>query len=288
MNIYEFFYDSDQRMLMELNYYNMKRIIASVYVVLFLVHFARAQQLQVIAAYDNQNSYTSGLYALADTGVFRYSWYYQEWFPLENTGLTRINDTIRVSALAVYNNKINNSSGIFVFSDTAVFNYNWITAGWYALSNTGLPRLLNKPDVRMLTVYGDSGSSSNSTLFALTDTAVYRYSWYYQSWSPLPNTGLPLVANKAGKATGFAVVAYPNPFRQSPDISVALPANYTGKVEMAVFNEQGVLVEHLVTQHSGDAGFVFKPVLSQYPSGMYFFEIKAGSSFKTIKAVKTE
>ncbi len=266
----------------------MKKNIVAICLTLFALHYARAQQLQVIAAYDNQSSYTSGLYGLADTGVFRYSWYYQEWFPLENTGLTRINDTIRVSALAVYNNKINNSSGIFVFSDTAVFNYNWITTSWYALSNNGLPRMSGKPDVRMLTVYGDSGSSSNSTLFALTGTAVYRYSWFYQSWSPLPNTGLPLVANKSVNLGEPAVVAYPNPFRQSPDISVALPANYTGKVEMAVFNEQGVVVEHLVKQHKGDADFFFKPDLSHLPSGMYFFEIRAGSSFKTIKAVKTE
>lgn len=266
----------------------MKRIMALIYVALFLSPFAGAQKLQVVSAYDNQSSYTSGLYGLSDTGVFRYSWYYQEWFPLENTGLTRINDTIRVSALAVYNNKISNSSGIFVFSDTAVFNYNWITAIWYPLSNSGLPRQFNKPDVRMLTVYGDSGSSSNSTLFALTDTAVYRYSWYYQSWSPLPNTGLPLAANKAGKVTEPTVVAYPNPFMQSPAISVTLPANYSGQVEMAVFNEQGVLVAHLVTQHNGGVDFIFKPDLSPYPPGMYFFEIKAGSDFKTIKAIKVE
>lgn len=266
----------------------MKKNIVAICLTLFALHYARAQQLQVIAAYDNQSSYTSGLYGLADTGVFRYSWYYQEWFPLENTGLTRINDTIRVSALAVYNNKINNSSGIFVFSDTAVFNYNWITTSWYALSNNGLPRVSGKPDVRMLTVYGDSGSSSNSTLFALTGTAVYRYSWFYQSWSPLPNTGLPLAANKAGSLAAPDAVAYPNPFGSNLDIRGSLPANYSGPVEMAVFNEQGFMVEHIVTHHNGSMEFVFKPDLNQRPPGMYFFEIRAGSNFKTIKAIKTE
>ncbi|OQA00813.1 MAG: hypothetical protein BWY70_00595 [Bacteroidetes bacterium ADurb.Bin408] len=266
----------------------MKRLIIALCATLFLAPLAGAQKLQTVAAYDNQSSYTSGLYGLADTGVFRYSWYYHEWFPLENTGLTRVNDTIRVSALAVYNNKINNSSGIFVFSDTAVFNYNWITATWYALKNTGLPRLFNKPDIRMLTVYGDSGSSSNSTLFALTDTAVYRYSWFYQEWSPLPNTGLPLPVNKAAKTAEQAVTAWPNPFRHALDVRGTLPENYTGPVEMAVFDAQGRWLEHLVTQPNRSAEYVFKPDMSRWSPGMYFFEIKVGSFFKTIKAVKIE
>ena len=266
----------------------MKKNIVAICLILFALHYAGAQQLQVIAAYDNQSSYTSGLYGLADTGVFRYSWYYQEWFPLDNTGLTRINDTIRVSALAVYNNKINNSSGIFVFSDTAVFNYNWITAGWYALSNNGLPRVLGKPDVRMLTVYGDSGSSSNSTLFALTGTAVYRYSWYYQAWSPLSNTGLPLANKKESGVASPVFEAYPNPFPQKLKIQAVLPGNYSGSAEMAVFDEKGSLVGHFITEIGRDNIITFTPDMGSRPPGMYFFEIKAGNIFKTIKAIKIE
>jgi hypothetical protein len=65
---------------------------------------SQAQQMKAISAYDNQNSYTSGLYSVNDTAIYRYSWYYHEWFALGNQGLTRVNDTLRISSLAVYNN----------------------------------------------------------------------------------------------------------------------------------------------------------------------------------------
>jgi len=259
----------------------MKKLILFLWV-LCLSQNTNAQHINTIAAYDNQSSYTSGLYALEDTAVFRYSWYYQEWFPLENTGLTRINDTVSVSALAVYNNKSSNSSGLFVFSDTAVFNYNWITATWYALSNDGLPRVLNKPDVRQLTVYGDSGSSSNATVFALTDTAVYRYSWYYQEWTSLPNTGFPLSSKAMKDKDVFEAKAYPNPFSENFYMELKLPDAFDEKIEIAAFNEQGVLIKNYVIEKTD----TFKPETSYWPAGMYFFEIKAGHFLKTIKTIR--
>ena len=249
---------------------------------LCILKYTNAQHINIIAAYDNQSSYTSGLYALKDTAVFRYSWYYQEWFPLENTGLTKINDTVKVSALAVYNNKSSNSSGLFVFSDTAVFNYNWITATWYDLSNDGLPRISGKPDVRQLTVYGDSGSSSNSTVFALTDTAVYRYSWYYQEWTPLPNTGLPLSTKAMNRKVVFETNAFPNPFSENLSIQLRLPEAFNDKIKIAAFNEQGVLLKN----YEIDKTEMFVPDTSHWPAGMYFFEIKAGNCLKTIKAIR--
>ena len=245
-----------------------------------------AQQIKIISAYDNQNSYTSGLYALQDTAIYRYSWYYQEWFSLDNKGLTRVNDTIRISSLAVYNNKTSNSSGIFVFSDSAVFNYNWITATWYPLSNDGLPRILNKPDVRMLTVYGDSGSSSNSTLFALTDTAVYRYSWFYQEWYSLSNSGLSFSVKEVNNINEFLVSAFPNPYDYNLTIHLTLPESINDKIKIAFFDEKGMMLKYLEQNVNGEKEILIEPNLSGFPSGIYFCEIKAGKKFKTIRVIR--
>ena len=264
----------------------MMKKLFSLLIAIALFQCSYAQRINIIAAYDNQSSYTSGLYALQDTAIYRYSWYYQEWFSLDNTGLTRINDTIRISSLAVYNNKTSNSSGIFVFSDTAVFNYNWITATWYPLYNTGLPRILNKPDVRMLTVYGDSGSSSNSTIFALTDTAVYCYSWFYQEWWSLSNSGLAFSVKEDEPLNQIKVNAFPNPFNQDLSIRLKLPEEFNEKVKIAIFNEQGKLMKYYEELKTGEDEITIVPDADNWPSGLYFFEIKAGKNYKTIKTIK--
>jgi len=263
----------------------MKQFSLFLVVISFTVN-SFGQHINIISAYDNQSSYTSGLYALQDTVVYRYSWYYQEWFPLENNGLVRVNDTVRISSLAVYNNKESNSSGIFVFSDTVVKNYNWITATWYALSNAGLPRIGGKPDVRMLTVYGDSGSSSNSTVFALTDTSVYRYSWYYQEWYSLSNTGLSNQLKEINENSTIHAIAFPNPFEIDLSIKLQLPAGIYDKIIVAVFNEKGTMVKTFEKDVQGQSEITILPDLNNLPGGMYFCEIKAGNNFKTIRVVR--
>lgn len=264
----------------------MMKKIFFLLITLIWVQFLFAQKINIIAAYDNQSSYTSGLYALQDTAIYRYSWYYQEWFSLDNTGLTRVNDTIRISSLAVYNNKTNNSSGIFVFSDTAVFNYNWITATWYPLSNDGLPRVLNKPDVRMLTVYGDSGSSSNSTIFALTDTAVYCYSWFYQEWWSLSNSGLSFLIKENKNIGQFQANVFPNPYDQNLTINLTLPEGTNEKIKIAFFDEKGVMLKYLEQSANGEKEISIVPDLSSFPFGIYFCEIKAGAKYKTIRVIR--
>jgi len=250
------------------------------------VPFSFSQYIKQIAAYDNQNSYTSGLFALYDTAVYRYSWYYQEWFPLSNQGLTHVQDTVKISSLAVYNNKWDNSSGIFVFSDTVVLNYNWISASWFPLSNNGLPRIAGKPDVKMLAVYGDSGSSSNSTIFALTDTAVYYYIWYYQEWYPLLNDGLQNAAKDAPSIGLFNISASPNPFDQNLTIKLQFYTTFHGKLTIAVFDINGTLVGHKIWTDFEGNEIDMSPLLCNKPAGCYLCEIKAGEHFKTIKVVK--
>jgi hypothetical protein len=251
-----------------------------------LVNISFGQHIKIISAYDNESSYTSGLYAMQDTAVYRYSWYYQEWFPLENNGLTRVGNTVKLSSLAVYNNKTGNSSGIFVFSDTVVLNYNWITATWYPLLNTGLPRISNKPDVRMLTVYGDSGSSSNSTLFALSDTAVYRYNWYYQEWYSLANTGLSNFLKEVNRNINFNAIAFPNPFENNLTIKLQLPEGDFDKIKVAIFDEKGTMLKYFEQNVKGEKEVTVLTELSNFPAGLFFCEIKAGSNYKTIRVIR--
>jgi hypothetical protein len=263
----------------------MKTFLTFIFIFV-LFHFSYSQKVKVIAAYDNQNSYTSGLFAIQDTAVYRYSWYYNEWFALENTGLTRVNDTVKVSSLAVYNNKINNSSGIFVFSDSVVLNYNWFIQTWFTLSNTGLPRINNKPDVKMLTVYGDSGSSSNSTLFALTDTAIYRYNWFYHEWFSLSNSGLSSLVTEMTTDNKIEANAYPNPFEDEISITLNLPIGFNKKIKIAVFDEKGMLVKYIEQSNYIVGNTIILPELNSLSSGMYFCEIKAGEEIKTIRVIR--
>jgi hypothetical protein len=263
----------------------MKNLLI-LFIIISFIDVSFGQHINIISAYDNESSYTSGLYAIQDTAVYRYSWYYQEWFPLESNGLTRVNDTVRLSSLAVYNNKTSNSSGVFVFSDTVVLNYNWVTSTWYALSNNGLPRINNKPDVRMLTVYGDSGSSSNSTLFALTDTAVFQYYWFYQEWYSLANTGL---SNHLKDITGnndLKTLAYPNPFENNLTIKIHLPECNCEKIKVAVFDEKGIMLNYFEQNISNEKEVIITPDLSKFQAGIYFCEIKAGTKFKTIRVIR--
>lgn len=254
----------------------------------FYFSVVTAQNIRKIAAYDNLSSYTSGLYCISDTSVFRYSWYYQEWFPLSNSGMVRVNDTARISAIAVYNNFSNNSSGLFVFSDSVVLNYNWILAKWLPLKNTGLPYSQNgKPDVIELTVYGDSGSSSLSEVYALTSQQVYRYNWYYQEWYSIPNQGLTVRKNHSEIDNLLDVTVFPNPANEFTCIEVDCRGLNGDEIRCAVFDLQGNFIEEYVEK-------ILSPVhnyrldISGLPAGFYFCEIKAGKGRKQIKFVKVD
>ena len=266
----------------------IKIILTALFVSLFFSSYygASAQKIKLVASYDNNNSYTSGLYAVGDTALYRYSWYGQHWFPLSNNGLNRINDTVQISAFAVYNNFSDNSSGLFVFSDTAVYNYNWFISTWFYIPNTGLPRINLKPNVRNLTVYGDSGSSSNSSLFAITDTALFLYSWYLQEWSPIPNTGIISGLNKIKDNPSQKIDAFPNPFSDKISIELNIPLNSSGNIELAFFDMKGHHVYSETHKLSPGSDVTIIPSLSSLTSGIYMCEIWDGKNYNLIKVIK--
>lgn len=257
-------------------------------VIYFLVSLASAQNIKYIVAYENNSSTTSGLYAVGDTAIYRYSWYYQEWFPLSNNGLVKINDTVQVNAIAVYNNESSNSSGLFVFSDTAVYNYNWITMQWYPLSNNGLPRINQKPDVKMLAVYGPTGSSSNSTLFALTDTAVFRYSWSYQEWTSLSNAGIVNMKNEENTDSNYKTLVYPNPFSSMLTFEVQIPETGSETIEVSVFDVHGRLILTEKFNVERNAMNLISLDFKNQKTGLYFCELYDGKNFKQLKVIKVD
>ncbi|HBX50678.1 MAG TPA: hypothetical protein DEH02_06355 [Bacteroidales bacterium] len=95
-------------------------------------------KLGAIAIYNDGTSTTEGLFVVSDTAVFRYSWYLAQWLPLSTQGLIRINDTVQIGDIYVYQNGSLTSSGLFTVSDTAVFQYSWYYQQWNPLSNNGL------------------------------------------------------------------------------------------------------------------------------------------------------
>jgi len=259
------------------------KILFSIFIMLFCVTNILSQNIKQIAAYDNYNSYTSGIYAITDTSVMRYSWYYQEWFPLSVDGLTLVNGKPVVNNIAVYNNVVNNSSGLFVFSDTLVMNYNWILSKWLALSNDGLPRINDKPDVRMLSVYGDSGSSSNSTLLALSSEAVYRYSWYFSRWDGLSMNGLISKTEKINSSLTTEV--YPNPFTDKVFIKSNNLFQQNNQVDIALFDIKGNLIKNIqkivpLNNNEFDLDIAF------LPEGLYLLEIKINGVNEIVRIIK--
>ncbi|MBU0487977.1 MAG: T9SS type A sorting domain-containing protein [Bacteroidetes bacterium] len=262
----------------------MKRFLfASLLLMLFLQ--PKAQVLTNIAAYDTQSSSTSGIYVTHDTAVFRYSWYYQEWFALSTDGLTRVNDTAKVSLIAAYNNKTSNSSGLFVFSDTAVFNYNWIIAEWLPLSNSGLPRKAGKPNINQLAVYGDSGSSSLSKLYALTDTAVFRYEWYYHEWYQLSGSGLLKVNHPPIPENDLIVSLFPNPVQSEFSLFCQFPEECGNYAELAIYDETGALISTREISIPASRELLLNESLLSQNAGIYLVEIKSGKTFRVVRMV---
>lgn len=264
------------------------KILSTLLIIAYVMLSNSNAQISInkIAAYDSESSFTSGIYAINNSQIFRYSWYYQQWLSLPLTGLVQNSGTYVINNIAVYNNKWDNSSGIFVFSDTAIFNYNWISQTWYKLYNKGLPRNeQNKIDVLEMTVYGDSGASSNSELFILARTGIYRYSWYYQQWFALPNAGLPSETEFI-KTADFDIQIIPNPTIDNAKLQLKVPVNaINNMLELAFISQSGQIAHtEKILVHSEN--FEYNIPLQHLVTGVYFCEVRIRDIYSTIKLVK--
>lgn len=265
----------------------MKTLFTLLIMVCGLPVYLNAQiSINKIAAYDTESSFTSGVYAISSSEIFYYSWYYQQWLDMPRTGLVQSNGDYVLNNIAVYNNKWDNSSGIFVFSDTAIFNYNWFSQTWYPLYNTGLPRNeQNKIDVLEMTVYGDSGFSSNSELFVLARTGIYRYSWYDQQWFALPNAGLPNNIQKMA-AVNLEAVITPNPTTDNALLQLQLPQSTINQTIEIVFIASNGSVAFTDRVKINSKNFKYAIPLQHLSVGVYMCEIRIKDLFSTVKLIK--
>jgi hypothetical protein len=81
-------------------------------------------------------------------------------------GLPVINGDINIIDIAVADTGTSYSSGIYIIADTAVYNYNWYTDSWYALSNDGLIRKNDTVQLTKISAFG-KGSSTDQTVFCI-------------------------------------------------------------------------------------------------------------------------
>ncbi len=76
---------------------------------------------------------------------------------------------------------------------------------------------------------------------------------------------------------------YPNPFNPATTISFSLPSDFNGLVTLKIFDITGREVSNLVNQNLTQGIYNFQWNASKYSSGVYFYQLTAGSEFREIK-----
>ncbi len=76
---------------------------------------------------------------------------------------------------------------------------------------------------------------------------------------------------------------YPNPFNPVTSISFTLPAGFNGAVSLKIFDITGREVSNLVNSTLSQGTYSFQWDASRYSSGVYFYQLTAGNSFRDIK-----
>jgi predicted acyl esterase len=76
---------------------------------------------------------------------------------------------------------------------------------------------------------------------------------------------------------------YPNPFNPATTISFNLPSGFNGLVTLKIFDITGREVSNLVNQNLTQGIYNFQWNASRFSSGVYFYQLTAGSEFREIK-----
>ena len=257
----------------------MKRIF-TLTLLTFLFLFSKSQNIKHIAMFEGETLNNTGVYSATENTVYRYSYYFDEWFPLYMNGLPNISGDVNIIDLAVADTGTSYTSGIYIIADTAVFNYNWYTQEWYPLSNEGLIRIGGVAQLSEISVFG-KGSSTDQKIFCISDTSVFKYEWFYPKWFALYNTGLSVKTQNI-PSSKTSISAYPNPFHDRTKIVLDFKNSYTGDVEIAVYDINGKLVFSEKKKLFNSDKFEYS-LNKIFESGTYFCEIKAGKN----KAITT-
>ncbi|HOZ30397.1 MAG TPA: T9SS type A sorting domain-containing protein [Bacteroidales bacterium] len=240
-----------------------------------------SQTIKRISAYDNNYDDNSGIFGITDHAVYEYSWYYDEWLQLPNNGLSFDGDQAIINEISAFDANSHNPSGIYVISDTAVFVYNYYSELWYPLYNTGLCRIEGIVQLSDLSAHYDL-EDDYERIYVKSCDHIYYYNWYLQNWSQLPNTGLS--EKKIYKSTYLQLNVFPNPIINDYTINLNLPENYSGRLRIAIFNENGEFMKEFSEELNSVTNYKIDLSGDDFTPGLYFYEI-SGKGFTQAKRI---
>lgn len=95
-------------------------------------------KIDEVSAFDNNSHNPSGIYVISDTAVHVYNYYSEFWYPLNNTGLERVDGVVQMSDLSAHYDAGDDDVNVYVKSGDFIYYYGWYTQSWYPLTNDGL------------------------------------------------------------------------------------------------------------------------------------------------------
>jgi hypothetical protein len=246
---------------------------------LFFLNTLLSQPIKKVSAYDNNYDSSSGIIGITDNGVYEYSWYYDEWLQIPNTGLCFIDGQAKIDEVSAFDNNSLNPSGIYVISDTAVFVYNYYSELWYDLKNNGLERIDGKVQLSDLSAHYVI-ADDDVDVYVKSGDYIYYYEWYLQQWYQLSNSGISKINQT--NINKFNSSIFPNPLQLGSTICYNLPSNHNASIRIAVFSEDGKFIKEICNEIQSEGEHKFELNKTDFPSGIYYYEI-SGVNFSHSK-----
>lgn len=256
----------------------MKKLIFFIYTIV-LSSLCFGQTINKISTFYNTYNDNSGIIGITDSGIYEYSWYYDEWLEFPTNGLTIVEGNAIVREVSSCENGSHNPSGIYVISDTTVHVYNYYAEYWYSLYNTGLEQINGIVQLSDLSVHYDA-EYEDVDVYVKSGNHIYYYGWYTHQWYPLTNDGL--TSKSSITKPDYNISVFPNPIVLGSRIDFTLPDNYKDFVKLAIFTEEGKLVKalHFNELEGGRHEFELNP--DEFTTGIYFYEL-SGMNFSQVK-----
>jgi hypothetical protein len=254
-----------------------KTIIISIGIVLSVNIFS--QTISKISTFYNTYNDNSGIIGITDSGIYEYSWYYDQWLSFPTEGLAVVGGHVKVNEVSACDNGSHNPSGVYVISDTAVHVYNYYAEFWYALHNEGLEK---DGDIVLLSDLSVNYDIEDDEVYVYVKSGdhVYYYGWYSQQWFQLTNDGLTDKETITSTSEDFSI--YPNPIVPTSKIKLRLPDNYNSSLNIAIFSEDGKLVKEIYLDKITGGLHELELNSEEFKSGLYLYEV-SGLNFSQVK-----
>jgi hypothetical protein len=233
------------------------------------------------AANDTANLYLS--YQVA--GSITSGYFYHVYIDVDGNAGTGFvfNDSASIGADYMVEN-----DNLYKYTGTGGANWSWSQVSSFAKADNGGRSEMSIP-IRVLFKAG--GDSTVHLLFEVNNAAGMQdiepdnYKTQYYTYT-VQKTVTGIQIKQPGKPVNIALSQnYPNPFNPSTVITYQVPSNEF--VTLKVFNAIGQEVETLVNQaqSAGKYSVSFKAVNGnkELPSGLYFYQLKAGNLVMTKK-----